>query len=274
MNYPMGTRWTRNVAAIFQYFRKRAMKIDDHALAAEIAATAGRLLVAIRATSVLRKKALGAAGDAVSNALITRMLQEARPDDGFLSEEAAADPVRLTRQRVWVIDPLDGTREYSEVADGRVDWAVHVALVVDGVPAAAAVALPALDLTVSTETPPRLAPAPPGKLRILISRSRPPEIARKVADRLDAELVLMGSAGAKTLAVLRGEAHAYLHSGGQFEWDSAAPAGVAAAAGLHVSRVDGSKLRYNQPDPYLPDLLVSRPEHARDLLEAIRAATA
>jgi 3'(2'), 5'-bisphosphate nucleotidase len=241
---------------------------DDAKAAARIAEHAGKLLLAARDSGLLKGKALGAVGDAISNAFITRIIRETHPDDGLLSEEDKDDESRLSKQRVWVVDPLDGTREYSE---GRNDWAVHVALVIDGVPAACAVSVPGQGFTFSTAQPPPIAPPPPGRPRIVVSRTRPPEVAQKVAELLGGELVHLGSAGAKAMAIVRGEAHAYVHGGGQFEWDSAAPAGVAAAAGLHVSRLDGSPLRYNQPDPYLPDLIICRRELAADILKAVAA---
>jgi 3'(2'), 5'-bisphosphate nucleotidase len=188
-----------------------------------------------------------------------------------LSEESRDDRVRLERERVWIVDPLDGTREFGEV--GRTDWAVHVALVVNGTPHACAVALPAQDdVVLATVPPPSLAPRAAAKLRLLVSRTRPPKLAQHLADVLDADLVPLGSAGAKTMAVVQGHAEVYAHSGGQYEWDSAAPVGVAAAAGCHCSRLDGSRLVYNRPDPYLPDLLVCRPEVAATVLAAIRQA--
>jgi 3'(2'), 5'-bisphosphate nucleotidase len=240
--------------------------MDDHQLAAQIAREAGQLLV--------RRRAEGASkddGDRESNDLILARLAAARPDDAVLSEEAKDDPVRLGRERVWIVDPLDGTREFGE--DGRSDWAVHVALVINGSPFACAVALPAQDdLVLATEPPPALAPAHNGKMRLLVSRTRPPKLAEYLAGVLDAELVPLGSAGAKTMAVVQGHADVYAHSGGQYEWDSAAPVGVAAAAGCHCSRLDGSPLVYNRPDPYLPDLLVCRPELAAPVLAAIREA--
>ena len=240
--------------------------MDDHELAAQIAREAGQLLV--------RRRAEGAGkddGDRESNELILGRLAHARPDDAVLSEEAKDDPVRLGRERVWIVDPLDGTREFGEA--GRSDWAVHVALVVHGTPYACAVALPAQDGAVlATLPPPALAPARRGKMRLLVSRTRPPQLAEYLAGVLDAELVPLGSAGAKTMAVVQGLADVYAHSGGQYEWDSAAPVGVAAAAGCHCSRLDGSPLVYNRPDPYLPDLLVCRPELAATVLAAIRNA--
>jgi 3'(2'), 5'-bisphosphate nucleotidase len=246
--------------------------MTDHQLAADIAATAGRLLSAMRISPVLTGKPLGAAGDATANVLITKMLEQARPEDGFLSEETAPDPKRLAMQRVWIIDPLDGTREYGEVAQGREDWAVHVALTEGGKPFGCAVAMPAAGLSFNTAEPATLPPAPAGKIKILVSRTRAPEIAHQVAAALDAELVPMGSAGAKAMAVLRGQAHAYLHAGGQYEWDSCAPVGVALAAGLHASRIDGSPCVYNQANTSMPDLLVCRPELAPALLAAIAQA--
>ncbi len=210
---------------------------------------------------------LRAEGDRCSQEMLSRQLAETRPGDALLSEEAADDPRRLGSRRVWVIDPLDGTREFSE--PGRGDWAVHVALTVDERPAAGAVSLPALGLTLSTLHPPRLPPARPGRPRLVVSRSRPPAAADAVAEALDAELVSLGSAGAKAMAVVRGDADIYVHAGGQYEWDSCAPTAVAAAAGCAVSRIDGTELRYNQPDPYLPDLVVCRPELHGAVLAAI-----
>jgi 3'(2'), 5'-bisphosphate nucleotidase len=239
---------------------------DDARLAADIAATAGQLLIALQQSGLFEDKALGAAGDAVAQAFIARALQSRRPADAVLSEEAADDHVRLAARRVWVVDPLDGTREYSE---RRSDWAVHVALCVDGAPRAAAVALPGLDLVLRTDAPAPLPPAHGGAPRMLVSRTRPAPQAVGVAQRIGAELVPMGSAGAKAMAVVRGEADIYLHAGGQYEWDSCAPAGVALAAGLHVSRICGSPCRYNQADPYMPDLLICRPEYAALVLATL-----
>jgi 3'(2'), 5'-bisphosphate nucleotidase len=236
--------------------------MDDHALAAEIARRAGELLLDLRAAG-----GSGAEGDRRADDLILGLLREHRPDDAVLSEESKDDPVRLEASRVWIIDPLDGTREYGEA--GRTDWAVHVALVVHHVPVAAAVALPAQGHVLSTGSPPTLPPPADGPLRLLVSRTRPPALATRLAELLDAELVPMGSAGAKTTAVVLGAGDVYAHSGGQHEWDSAAPVAVAAAAGCHCSRLDGSPLLYNQPDPYLPDLLVSRPEIAGRVLAAV-----
>jgi 3'(2'), 5'-bisphosphate nucleotidase len=242
-------------------------ELDDRELARRLAHAAGQLLVVARDANLVDGKALGAMGDVVAHHFLVHALGACRPNDAVLSEEAAADPARLTHSRVWIVDPLDGTREYSE---RRSDWAVHVALSVDGVATIGAVSQPDLGVTYAMDCP---APAasPDEKLRIVVSRTRPPAEAEKIAAALGAELIGMGSAGAKTMAVVRGEVDAYVHSGGQYEWDSAAPVAVAKAAGLHVSRLDGSPLVYNRPDPYLPDLLICRPHLTDSLLAAIKA---
>lgn len=240
----------------------------DHVSAAAIATEAGRLLLEVRASGLAGAE-LKAAGDERSNQLILARLAEAHPGDAVLSEESADDPARLTARRTWIVDPLDGTREFSE--EGRTDWAVHVALVADGELVAGAVALPAQGRTLSTAEPPPPPPAHDGPIRLLVSRTRPSEHAAALAAALGAELVPMGSAGAKVAAVVTGQADVYAHSGGQYEWDSAAPVAVARAAGLHASRLDGSPLRYNRPDPWLPDLLVCRADLAERVLDALRS---
>ncbi len=234
--------------------------MDDHELAASLAAEAGALLLRIRAEG-------GAEGDRRSNELLLRRLSEERPEDAVLSEESVDDPIRLERSRVWIIDPLDGTREYGEPL--RSDWAVHVALADAGRATVGAVALPAAHLVFGTGSPPAIAAPTPGPVRLAVSRTRPPSCVDQLVASLAAEVVPMGSAGAKAMAVVRGDADVYAHSGGQYEWDSCAPVAVAAAAGLHVSRLDGTSLRYNQPNPYLPDLLVCRPELAAAVLQAL-----
>lgn len=240
---------------------------DDNALAATIATSAGTLLLELRAAlGDADLDTLRAEGDRSSNEFILHELARSRPDDSVLSEEAADDLARLTATRVWIVDPLDGTREFGE---GRDDWAVHVALVVEGSVVASAVALPGLDLTLTSDPAPALTPPHDGGPRLVVSRTRPPAIAEEVAAALGGTLVPLGSAGAKAMAVVRGEADVYLHSGGQYEWDSAAPVGVAAAAGLHTSRLDGSPLRYNQENPWLPDLLICRPELATAVLDLV-----
>ncbi len=243
--------------------------VGDEVLAARLAEGAGALLLAAAADPLLAGPDLGAVGDSVSHCWIATIVGRWRPDDGLLSEEGAAEPGRLKQDRVWIVDPLDGTREYAE---RRTDWAVHVALAVDGDPTLGAVALPGLGLTLSSADEVELPAAPDGPLRIAVSRTRPPAVATSVAQRLGAELVPMGSAGFKAMAVVRGEVHAYLHAGGQYEWDSAAPVAVALGRGLHASRLDGSPLRYNQPDPLLPDLLVCRSDVADQVLQAVSDA--
>ena len=245
---------------------------DDHILAADLAQRAGELLLGLRAdltAAGVQPAELKDAGDRASHEFLMAELGQHRPDDAVLSEEAEADEradtARLTAPRVWIIDPLDGTREYGE---GRSDWAVHVALVEDGVATAGAVALPGLGTVFSTAQPATL-PDAPETLRVIVSRSRPPAEALAIAEALGADLVEMGSAGAKTMAILRGEADVYPHSGGQYEWDSAAPVAVAMAAGLSCTRLDGSPLVYNREDPYLPDLLICRPAHTDPVLAVL-----
>ena len=271
---------------------------DDHLLARDLADAAGQRLLALR-----RARGDGDAarlrrdGDRQSHEFLAEQLARKRPADALLSEEGRDDPARLSASRVWIVDPLDGTREFGE--PGRTDWAVHVALWDEGELTAGAVALPARGMTVSTAEPrarggaaagqaddarrssarPRQqapggtpggpAAAPRQKLRLLVSRSRPPAIAVALAGQLGAELVPLGSAGAKAAAVITGAADAYVHSGGLYEWDSAAPVAVALARGLHASRIDGSKLVYNRPDPSLPDILICPAELAGVLLAAI-----
>ncbi|GAB4070827.1 3'(2'),5'-bisphosphate nucleotidase CysQ [Angustibacter speluncae] len=245
---------------------------DDHALAAALAEAAGRRLLEVReGADGVPAAALRDAGDAAAQDELARLLAEHRPHDAVLSEEAVDDPARLEADRVWIVDPLDGTREFSEPP--RTDWAVHVALWQRGALAAGAVALPAAGVVYRTDRPATVPAAAAGPLRLAVSRTRPPAFVQEVSALLGAELVPMGSAGVKATAVLRDEADAYLHAGGQYEWDSAAPVAVAAAAGLHTSRVDGSPLVYNRPDPSLPDLLVCRPDHARTLLDAVATVT-
>ena len=243
---------------------------SDHDLAADLAGRAGELLVALRlelAGNDAPAAVLKAEGDRRANDLLMSELARQRPDDAVLSEEAKDDLARLGALRTWIVDPLDGTREFSEPP--RSDWAVHVALVVDGRPVAGAVALPALGVTLSTAAPPSLQPADPGPPRVVVSRTRPPAEALAVAEHLGGVLVEMGSAGAKAMAVVRGEVDVYVHNGGQYEWDSCAPVAVAQAAGLHCSRIDGSDLVYNREDPYLPDLLICRPELAERVLAIV-----
>jgi len=242
--------------------------VTDHEVAGELAEAAGRLLLEVRAAHrAAGDRERGDAGDARSHAFLLAELGRRRPGDAVLSEEGLDDPARLTAERVWIVDPLDGTREFGEL--DRTDWAVHVALwtAADGL-VAGAVALPAQGVTLRTPSV-ALGERPPGPPRIVVSRTRPPALAEHVRARLGGELVPMGSAGAKMSAVVQGAADVYVHAGGQYEWDSAAPVAVAMAAGLHASRLDGSPLRYNRPDPLLPDLVVCRPHLAAAVLAAV-----
>ena len=253
------------------------MTADDHALARDLAGQAGARLLELRAKGgdpdVLRQ-----AGDRLSHEFLVAALAGRRPGDVVLSEEGADNPARLGARRVWIVDPLDGTREFGE--PGRTDWAVHVALWERGGDGtgqltAGAVALPAQGEVLSTlEPPPGPGPGPAtAPLRIVVSRSRPPRFVRNISELIDAELVPMGSAGAKVAAVIRGEVDAYVHGGGFYEWDTAAPVAVARAAGFHASRIDGSALAYNQADLLMPDILVCRPAVAGSILQAIREVT-
>jgi 3'(2'), 5'-bisphosphate nucleotidase len=252
--------------------RGAPMMPEDHTLARFLANAAGEILLDLRLkVADLPERERGRAGDELSHRRLVQLLAEKRPGDVVLSEEGSDPARRIGVDRLWIIDPLDGTREFGE--HERDDWAVHIALWESGQLAAGAVALPARDTTFATDAPPAIPPRPPhagDRIRVAVSRTRPPALLDRLADDLDLELVPMGSAGVKTMAVLTGEVDAYLHGGGQYEWDSAAPVAVAAAAGAHTSRLDGSALRYNQPNPLLPDLLVCRPELATHLLDALK----
>ena len=242
--------------------------LTDHDVAAAVAEAAGAALVQVRAERAdLDGRALKDHGDATAHELIVGLLAALRPDDAVLSEEGADDPVRLSAPRVWIVDPLDGTREFSERP--RDDWAVHVALWEDGALAAGAVALPARGLVRRMDRPEALPARPEGPVRLAVSRSRPPEFVADLADRLGAELVPMGSAGVKAMAVLDGTVDAYVHAGGQYEWDSAAPVAVALGHGLAPTRVDGSALEYNRENPYLPDLVIAHPEVLAEVRTAL-----
>jgi 3'(2'), 5'-bisphosphate nucleotidase len=241
---------------------------DDAALARRIAEQVGTLLLQVRDTD--DPEPVGDRGDRAAQEVIAAELAENRPDDAILSEEALDDAARLNARRVWIVDPLDGTREFAEA--GRHDWAVHVALWEEGDLTAGAVALPAVGTTLDSATVGPPPPMPdPGRVRVAVSRTRPPSIVGKLAERMTIERVALGSAGYKVAAVMLGEADAYVHAGGQHEWDSAAPVVVARAAGLHTCRLDGSPLLYNRRDPSLPDLVVCRPELADDVLGALNA---
>ena len=242
-----------------------AKNMTDAQLAAHLAHHAGRILLQVRDAGVFEGKALGKAGDETANQFLVHALRALRPEDGLLSEESKDTEERLGRPRTWIVDPVDGTREYGEE---RTDWAVHVGLAIDGAPEVGAVALPGLDLVLRTDEPSEL-PQAASTPRMLVSRTRPAKQAVAVCEAIGGELVGMGSAGAKAMAVVRGEAEIYLHTGGQYEWDSCAPAAVAKAHGLHISRVDGSPLAYNQRDTYMPDLLICRAEWAERVLAEV-----
>ncbi len=244
---------------------------DDHALSAWLATVAGDLLLHVRQQG-LEGRELKDAGDRAAHELLMKLLAEHRPGDAVLSEEGKDDKARLHARRVWIVDPLDGTREFSEPP--RDDWAVHVALWEDGDLVAGAVAQPGLDTTFSTATPPVVPPSTAPRPRIAVSRTRPPAFVAALAEELGADLVPMGSAGAKVISVARDVSDAYVHAGGQYEWDSAAPVAVARAAGLHTSRADGAALLYNQDDVLLPDLLVCRPELAERITAFVRRSWA
>jgi 3'(2'), 5'-bisphosphate nucleotidase len=253
---------------------------DDHAFAAWAATVAGELLTEVR-TQGLEGRELKDAGDKAAHDLLMAICAEHRPDDAVMSEESTesiSNAGRLSADRVWIIDPLDGTREFSEPP--RDDWAVHVALwargagdgTAPGELVAGAVAQPGLGQTFDTGNPPVVPGSTSARPRIAVSRTRPPEFVEALAQEIDAELVPMGSAGAKVISVVRNVSDAYVHAGGQYEWDSAAPVAVARAAGLHTSRIDGSPLVYNREDVLLPDLIVCRPELAKSILEFVAEA--
>lgn len=244
--------------------------LDDAHLATRLAVDAGHLLVQLRAEAAEERMPswrLMDAGDLLSHRFIVEQLRRARPDDAVMSEEGVEDRRRFARDHCWIVDPLDGTNEYGEW--GRADWAVHVALWSDGRFAAGAVSLPAVGLVFSTDPASTVPPMHRPRPRLVTSRNRNPWSAVVVADALGCDAVRLGSAGAKTMAVVLGEADIYVHDGGMYQWDSAAPAAVALAAGLHVSRLDGSPVVYNEPDPWLPDFVVCRPELADDVLAAL-----
>ncbi|AWB82332.1 3'(2'),5'-bisphosphate nucleotidase CysQ [Corynebacterium yudongzhengii] len=234
---------------------------SDSRLTDLLAQGTGEILKGVRGVGLLRGRDLGEAGDDLAQNWIARVLAQHRPDDGFLSEEAADNPERLSKDRVWIIDPLDGTKEF---ATGRQDWAVHIALVENGRPTHAAVGLPDLGVVFSSSDARHV--EGPFARKIIASRNRPPKVANHIAEKLGFTSEGFGSAGAKAMHVLLGDHDAYIHAGGQYEWDQAAPVGVALASGLHASRLNGEELRYNNRDTYIPDLLICRPELADDIL--------
>jgi len=242
----------------------------DAELASRLAAEAGTQLVALRDELFARDVGYWQvmdAGDALGHRVIAEELRRCRPDDPVLDEEGREDPRRFGADRVWIVDPLDGTREYGE--PGRHDWAVHVALWDRGSFAAGAVALPAVGMVFGTDPPAVVPERSRERPRIVTSRNRAPYAAVLVANALGCDAVRIGSAGAKAMAVVLGEADLYVHDGGMYQWDSAAPVAVAQAAGLFTSRIDGSPLVYNDADPWLPDLVICRPELAEPALQAL-----
>lgn len=241
------------------------MAMNDTELAAHLAEAAGRILLEVRYSGMFEGKSLGKAGDQTANQFLVHALIAQRGEDGLLSEESKDTDARLSKSRVWIVDPVDGTREYGEE---REDWAVHVGMAVDGVAEVGAVALPGRNMVLRSDQISAL-PAAAESPRFVVSRTRPAKEAEVVCAAMGGELVGMGSAGAKAMAVVLGEAEVYLHSGGQYEWDSMAPVAVARAHGLHCSRIDGSPLVYNQQDTYLPDLLICRPELAEEALRLV-----
>ena len=246
--------------------------LSDAALAAHLATEAGELLVHVR-DRLIHERAytwqVMDTGDLTSHRYLADALHRARPGDAVLSEEGVEDARRFRADRVWIVDPLDGTNEYGE---GRHDWAVHVALWERGQLTAAAVSLPAVGATFATDPAPVLTDTGRTQPRLITSRTRNPYSAVVVANALGADAVRLGSAGAKAMAVVIGEADIYVHDGGMYQWDSAAPVAVAEAAGLHTSRLDGSPLVYNERDPWLPDVVICRREYADDVLAALRGA--
>ena len=257
------------------------MTLTDAQLANALAEEAGKRLLEARETLRTMDADTWLAkdvGDAVAQQYLNEALSEHRPNDAILSEEALDDDRRLTAERVWIIDPLDGTQEFSEFE--RNDWAVHVALWErrdeagnpsdEGRLVAGAVALPGFGITLSTDQPPATPERKDRNPVIVVSRNRVTREVIAVAERLGCDVARLGSAGAKTMAVVLGEADLYVHSGGMYQWDSAAPIAVAHAAGLHTSRLDGSPLVYNRADTWLPDLIVCQQHLAQPVIEALR----
>jgi 3'(2'), 5'-bisphosphate nucleotidase len=242
----------------------------DQQLASRIATQAGVMLVELRnelAIEGIHYWDLKDEGDVAGHRYIMDALTQARPDDVILSEEAADNRRRLSAERVWIIDPIDGTNEFAEPP--RYDWAIHIALWEKGKLTVGSVALPTLGITFDADPAPIVPPSTRERPLLVTSRTRNPYCAVKVANALGCDVARLGSAGAKAMAVVMGEADIYVHDGGMYQWDSAAPSAVAAAAGLHVSRTDGSPLIYNEESLWLPDFLVCRPEFAEAALRAL-----
>ena len=245
------------------------VEISDSRLTNSLAQGCGEILKGVRNGGLLRGLSLGDAGDEAAQEWIARVLEQHRPQDGMLSEEASDDLTRLKKDRVWIVDPLDGTKDF---ATGRQDWAVHIALVENGIPIHAAVGLP--DLGVTFKSSDVRAVTGPLSKKFVVSRNRPPKVAGYIAEKMGYEVVGVGSAGAKAMHVLLGDYDGYIHAGGQYEWDQAAPVGVAQAAGLHCCRLDGSEIRFNNEDTFIPDILICRPELKDEILEHAQAFAA
>ena len=245
------------------------VEISDSRLTNSLAQGCGEILKGVRNGGLLRGLSLGDAGDEAAQEWISRVLAQHRPQDGMLSEEASDDLARLKKDRVWIVDPLDGTKEF---ATGRQDWAVHIALVENGIPIHAAVGLP--DLGVTFKSSDVRAVTGPLSKKFVVSRNRPPKVAGYIGEKMGYEVVGVGSAGAKAMHVLLGDYDGYIHAGGQYEWDQAAPVGVAQAAGLHCCRLDGSEIRFNNEDTFIPDILICRPELKDEILEHAQAFAA
>ncbi len=243
--------------------------LSDSDLATELARHTGVLLDRHREEQIERGTTvwqLKDSGDMVAHEFLMKAFGALRPADAVLSEEGFDNRKRVGAPRVWIVDPLDGTNEYGE---GRADWAVHIALWEETALTAAAVSLPSIDTVFSTSPAPVVPPKEGLKPRLVTSRNRAPYAAVLVSEGLDCDAYRLGSAGAKAMSIVMGEADIYVHDGGMHQWDSAAPAGVAMAAGLHASRIDGSPLIYNDADTWLPDFFVCRPEYTDAILHAI-----
>lgn len=266
--------------------------MNDSELSRDVAIEAGRLLLDLRATygdldpadvdtaNRLRKEA-----DRASHLLIADRISAARPDDVILSEEGKDDPARLVADRVWIVDPLDGTFEFGQ---GRSDFAVHIVLWVRDALSptgarlvASTVELPAQGLTRTDIDTPDVSFALPTDrpIRIVASRSRAPkwlpDAVAVLADRMgrEVEVIDVGSVGAKVNEILCGRADAYVHDTGFYEWDVAAPYAVAHRYGLHASHVGGEPIRFNQDPPYVTSLLVSIPTLLDDLTSVFAEAS-
>ena len=255
----------------------------DLAFAMEAARSAGKRGLGLREAGRWEGKTLADIGDQAADGFLQGFVRGRYPEDGLLSEETADSPERLGRERTWIVDPLDGTKEYSQ---GRADWAVHVALTVGGTCALAAVALPSEGRVlwgVALEGQERGgddgggtlvsgASESPSKPRVMVSRSHTPPWVETFAGSLGATLVPCGSAGFKVSRLLAGEGDIYVHKIGLKECDTCAPETVARALGWHVCRLRGEEHRYNRADPKNHELVVCRPTWRDRVLEAIASS--